>query len=153
MANIGDIAKGLKLFIRGLDFQLTGTAGPTEIKTRLAKYELHHLEGTACPNCKEVGTLVRIIPDQKDDVAMHALPSHLGDDRDEINADTFDLVSRLHFDTPTGLNIPDNPSVEDIVRAQIGRETQVESQSPGWICFECEKSAATVEFIGQLTKG
>ncbi len=150
MANMKDVVQGLKFLIRGLDFKLTGTAGPPNAKNRLAKYSLHHLEGVSCPHCEGVGTLVKIIPDQKQEVGRSHTPEGI-EGRDQIDADTFDLISNLTYDFPTGLNLPqEGRTMDDIARAQANREEQVKAQSPGWICFECAKGVQTVEFIRQL---
>lgn len=152
MANMSDVAKGLKLFIRGLDFQLTGVAGPPHASSRMAKYRLFHLEGTSCPHCKTIGTLVRLIPEQKEDVSDNS-PIPIGiEGRDKILAETFDIVSGMQLDAPTGLELAEGATMTDVVLAQEERRRQVAKQSFGWICFECGEQVETVEFIGQLEK-
>ncbi len=148
MANIGDIAKGLKLLIRGLDFQLTGTAGPADITNRAAEYSIQHLEGIICPYCKEVGTICRFDPIQKRDVGMvHGLIDPT--DKKRL-AWLFDTTSFINTDMPSGLNLPDQVNIDDMVMAQEDRKKQIEAQGTGWICFHCIRKVETTEFISQL---
>lgn len=142
------IAAGLGLAIKGLNFKLEGES--KDATTRGARLYIDHLEGVKCPRCRQAGMLARILPVEKRDLAVMAIPGMSDEERPSVDPWILNEHSFIQTDGPSSQSYRD--STVGPLEHQVSLEKQLKEQATGWLCISCFQEVPTEEFIDQLRR-